>query len=171
MDAAKFSEIVSSTQPDWSRETIREFWDPGRKLLRAIRRYQAAKRRNSHFGLIISKYWVFNHWFWSIVTQSEIPLNCQIAGGLLLPHPNGIIIHPSSKIGPNCLIFHQVTFAGPVDVAGHCDFGAGCKVIGPVRIGQHVQVGANAVVIRDVPDYAIAAGIPARLVRSLNQTD
>ena len=171
MDPAMFSKVVSATQPDWSREKVRNFWDPGRKLLRAIRRYQAAKCRGTLLGSVISKYWAFIHWFWSIVTQSEIPLNCQIAGGLMLPHPNGIVIHPSSKIGPNCLIFHQVTFAGQVEVAGHCDFGAGCKVIGPVTIGQHVQVGANAVVNKNIPDCTIAAGVPARLVRSLSRTD
>lgn len=171
MDAAEFSEIFSATEPDWSREKIRGFWDPGRKLLRAIRRYQAARQHETRLATIVSKFWALNHWFWSVITQSEIHLNCQIAGGLLLPHPNGIVIHPSSKIGPNCLIFHQVTLAGPVEVEGHCDFGAGCKVIGPVRIGRHVQVGANAVVTKDVPELTVVAGIPARPLRPIIETD
>lgn len=166
MDVTKFASLASATVPDWSREQIRGFWDPGRKLLRAIRNYQVTKQRGTVLALIISKYWVLNHWFWSIVTQSEIHLDCKIGGGLLLPHPNGIIIHPSSTIGPNCLIFHQVTFAGAVEVEGHCDIGAGAKIIGPVKIGKHVQIGANAVVLQDIAEKSIAVGVPARTVAS-----
>jgi hypothetical protein len=60
--------MASATEPDWSREEIRGFWDPGRKLLRAIRNYQIARQRGTIFGSISSKYWVLSHWFWSIVT-------------------------------------------------------------------------------------------------------
>ena len=167
MDPTQFSHSVSATEPDWNRERIHRFWDPGRKLLRAVRRYQAAKKRGTPLALLVSKFWVANHWFWSLVTQSEIHLNCHIEGGLVLPHPTGIIIHPASRIGPNCLIFHQVTLAGPVELGGHCDIGAGAKIIGAVKLGHHVQVGANAVVTRDVPDHAIVAGIPARPITKL----
>jgi serine O-acetyltransferase len=166
MDSAEFSRLVSATEPDWTRERIRAFWDPGRKLLRAVRRYQACKRRGGVLNRLAAKYWVLNHGFWSVITQSEIHLNCHIEGGLLLPHPTGIIIHPSCRIGPNCLIFQQVTLAGQVELAGHCDIGTGAKIIGPVRLGQHVQVGANAVVTRDVSDCQIVAGSPARPIES-----
>lgn len=162
MNAADFAGVISATEADWDRERIRGFWDPGRKLLRAIRKYQAAKQINTIFADLVAKYWAMNHWFWSLVTQSEIHLNCNIAGGLLLPHPTGIIIHPDSQIGPNCLIFHQVTLIGAVKLDGHCDIGAGAKILGPVRLGQHVQVGANAVVLQDVADGSIVVGVPAR---------
>jgi serine O-acetyltransferase len=99
-----------------------------------------------------------------VVTQSEIHLNCHVEGGLLLPHPTGIIIHPNARIGPNCLIFHQVTLSGEVELCGHCDIGAGAKIVGPVKIGEHVQVGTNAVVTRDVPDRCVVAGVPARII-------
>ena len=92
------------------------------------------------------------HFFWSIVTQSEIHLGSQIGGGLLLPHPTGIIIHPDCIIGVNCMIFHQVTLAGNVTIGGHVDIGAGSKIKGPLSIGNHVQVGLNAVVTKDVID-------------------
>jgi serine O-acetyltransferase len=171
MDHDTFSAACSATEPDWSREQIRYFWDPGRKLLRATRKYQAAKQRSTIITRLVSKYWVINHWFWSLVTQSEIHLNCQIEGGLLLPHPTGIVIHPGSRIGPNCLIFHQVTLAGPVELGGHCDIGAGAKIIGPVKLGQHVQVGANAVVTRDVLNHHIVVGIPAKPSKSTKKRD
>lgn len=111
------------------------------------------------------------HKFWSVVTGADIPLTCQIEGGLLLPHPNGIVIHPSARIGPNCLIFQQVTIGSrkgeilPV-IGGHVDIGAGAKILGNVRIGNHACIGANAVVIKDVPPGKTAVGISATIAGS-----
>lgn len=155
---------VSAQHPNWSRETVQRFWDPGRKLLRAIRRYEAARARGGLPGRAASKYWVAVHWFWSLMTQSEIHLSTQIGGGLRLTHPTGIIIHPDARIGVNCMIFHQVTLAGPVVLGGHVDVGAGAKLIGPLSVGDHARIGANAVVTRDVPAGATVAGIPARVI-------
>ena len=54
----------------------------------------------------------------------------------MIPHPNGVVIHPDVRIGPNCLIFQQVTlghrYGGVPSVGGHVDFGAGAKVLGPI---------------------------------------
>ena len=156
-------ETYSATVPDWSREEIRRFWDPGPKLIRSIRRYQAA-RGGGVLGRLTSKYWALNHLFWSTVTQSELHLNTQIGGGLRLTHPTGIIVHPDSVIGVNCMIFHQVTLAGPCTLGGHVDIGAGAKLIGPLTVGDHAVIGANAVVTRDVPAGATVAGVPARII-------
>ncbi len=154
--------MVSATVPDWSREEVRQFWDPGYKLLRAIRRYQAAKARGGPIGWAFSKYWALVHRFWSVITQSEIHLNTHIEGGLRLPHPTGIIIHPTARIGPNCMIFQQVTLVSTVVLGGHVDLGAGAKIMGPLTIGNDVTVGANSVVTRDVESGATVAGVPAR---------
>ncbi len=83
-----------------------------------------------------------------------------------MPHANGIVIHPDALIGPNCLIFQQVTIGtrgpgGAPQIGGHVDIGAGAKILGPVKIGNHVVIGANAVVLSDVPDNCMAVGIPA----------
>lgn len=154
---------VSATDPDWSRERPRRFWDPSRQLLRAIRGYQNAKRRSLP---VIPQYWVLWHRFWSIVTGADIPLSSQIEGGLSLPHPNGVVIHPGATIGPNCLFFQQVTIAGHVRVGGHVDIGAGAKILGPLTIGDHARVGANAVVTGDVPAHETVVGIPARSTKA-----
>ena len=92
------------------------------------------------------------------------PINCKIQGGLLLTHPNGVVIHPEATIGPNCLILQQVTLVGGVKVGGHVDFGAGAKVVRAVTIGDHAKIGANAVVLCDIPPGATAIGIPAKII-------
>lgn len=153
---------VSATEPDWSRERIGVFWDPGRKLIRALRRYQAAT------GPIGRFWWRQVHRFWSVISQADIPLETRIGGGVVLPHPNGIVIHPAAVIGPNCMIFQQVTIGVTADdqpapvIGGHVDIGAGAKIIGAVSLGDHVVVGANAVVTRDIAADHIARGMPAR---------
>ena len=163
------SPVVSSTHADWSREAVRRMWDPGRKLLKAIRDYQHALRPEARRP-VQAKIVVLRHKFWSIVTQCEIDLTCRIGGGLLLPHPTGIIIHPRVVIGVNCLIFHQVTLGtggkipGVPSIGGHVDIGTGAKVLGGVTVGDHARIGANAVVLRDVPEGATAVGVPARIV-------
>jgi serine O-acetyltransferase len=121
-------------------------------------------------ALVTSKWHVLAHRFWSVVTGADIPLTCQLGGGLLLPHPNGVVIHPEASIGPNCLIFQQVTIgsggknAGLPVIGGHVDIGAGAKILGGIRIGDDAKIGANAVVLCDVPAGMTAVGIPARVI-------
>ena len=163
----KVDQTVSAEIPDWNREKPRRFWDPGRKLILAIRRYQYWRDRQNIFSTLICKWLVLRHRFWSVVTGADIPLNCRIGGGLLIPHPNGIVIHPDAEIGVNCLIFQQVTIGtregvGVPTIAGHVDIGAGAKVLGPVYVGAHAKIGANAVVSTDVPSGSVAVGIPAK---------
>jgi serine O-acetyltransferase len=75
---------------------------------------------------------VWKYRFWSAICGADIPLNSNLGGGLIILHPNGIVIHPDAVIGPNCLIFQQVTIgAGSVPgfpkIGGHVDIGAGAK--------------------------------------------
>jgi len=146
--------------PDWSRERPRKFWDPGRKLLKAIRDYQKIGKSSNFVTLILLKICVFRHTFWSTISGADIPLNCNIGGGLLLPHPNGVVIHPDAKIGVNCLLFQQVTITKGVVLGYHVDIGAGAKILGPVTVGNDVLIGANAVVVKDVQDNITVVGIP-----------
>jgi serine O-acetyltransferase len=151
-------DAVSAEVPDWSREEKRVFsWDPSRALLASIRSYQRHAGSRNPLRVLVKKMAVLRHRFWSAVTGADIPINCSIEGGLLLPHPNGIVVHPKVRIGPNCLIFQQVTIgvtsAGniPPVIGGHVDIGAGARILGNVRIGDHARIGANAVVLKDVP--------------------
>lgn len=165
-DEARGGDSASAIQPDWSRETPRGFWDPSRRLLRALRRYQAV--RAGPLAGLIRRRWVLSYRFWSAVTGADIPVNARLGGGLLIPHPNGIVIHPEAEVGPNCLLMQQVTLgvggtlAGAPRLGGHVDIGAGAKVLGGVQLGDRCAVGANAVVTRDVPADHVARGVPAR---------
>lgn len=157
---------ISATEPDWSRETPQGFWDPSRRLLRAIRGYQAAG--DGVLGRLVRKRWALSHRFWSVITGADIDPNTRIGGGFVMPHPNGIVIHPDVVIGPNCLVMQQVTLGVIADsiyapvIGGHVDIGAGAKVLGPVTVGNHARIGANAVVVREVPAGHVARGVPAR---------
>ncbi|MFT6776002.1 MAG: serine O-acetyltransferase [Paracoccaceae bacterium] len=166
---------ISAIEPDWSRERPRRFWDPSRRLIRALRRYQAARAQGGPIGRLASRYWVLSHRFWTVVAQAELPLNADIGGGLLMTHPNGVVIHPKARIGPNCLIMQQVTIGQnrqklPV-IGGHVDIGPGAKVLGGITIGDHAQIGANAVVLQDVPPWAVVVGIPARVIGDRRRPD
>ena len=150
---------ISATVPDWSREAKGVFeWAPPRSLLASLRSYERWQHNRWPWGLAMRKWAVLRHRFWSIVTGAEVPLGCKIGGGLVLPHPNGVVIHPEAQIGPNCMFFQQVTIGvargGVPTIGGHVDMGAGAKVLGPVQVGSHVRIGANTLVIDDVPPGA-----------------
>jgi len=162
-------ELVSADVPDWTREHKRWLqWAPARSLLASIRSYQRHSVSPNPLSIVLKRVAIIRHRWWTVITGADIPIDVRIEGGLLLPHPNGIVIHPNARIGPNCLLFQQVTIGagnGGIPVLeGHVDVGAGAKIIGGVTIARHAKIGANAVVVRDVPEGATAVGVPARII-------
>ncbi len=157
---------------DWQRERPEQFWQPGKQLLKALRSYQRLAARPGVFYQLAKRYYVLSHRFWSVITGADIPLNCQIGGGLLIPHPNGIVIHPQAQIGCNCLISQQVTIGvqrqsqRPPIIGHHVDIGAGAKILGDIALGDHCLVGANAVVVNDAAAHSVLVGIPARALQT-----
>jgi serine O-acetyltransferase len=168
-DGNPWGDGISATVADWSREAKPFFaWDPSRSLLASLRSHDHHMRSSQPWHLLMRRVAVLRHRVWSVVTGADIPLGSKIGGGLLLPHPNGVVIHTDAEIGPNCLIFQQVTIGmtdnGVPSLGGHVDLGAGAKVLGGIHVGNHSRVGANAVVLIDVPVGAVAAGVPAQIV-------
>lgn len=109
-----------------------------------------------------------------VVFGIEVSPKVEIGGGLFLPHTVGTVIGAES-IGDDCTIMQGVTlgsaepdmgFASAArPVIGHgVLIGAGAKVIGRVFVGDGAKIGANAVVLRDVPAHSVAVGVPARVV-------
>ncbi|MBV8556792.1 MAG: serine acetyltransferase [Planctomycetaceae bacterium] len=89
--------------------------------------------------------------------------------GLVLIHSTGVVINGRVRGGSNVLIEHQVTIGAerrqnPV-IGDDVFLGAGAKVLGPVSIGDGARIGANAVVVDDIPPHCTVVGIPARVVR------
>ncbi len=167
----QMNQSVGDLQPDWSREVLRPGeWNPGKRLLASLRDYQRHAMSGGWWSRqVLRRLAVLRHRFWSAVSGADIQLNTQIGGGLLLPHPNGVVIHPRARIGVNCLIFQQVTLGTRGDrkapaLGDHVDVGAGAKLLGGITVGTHAVIGANAVVVTDVPAGATAVGIPAKIL-------
>ncbi|MBB4658778.1 serine O-acetyltransferase [Parvularcula dongshanensis] len=155
---------ASSPVPDWSRERAERWWEPSRRLIGAVRDYQ---RAGSRLGRVAA---VLRHRFWSAVCSSEVPLTLNAGGGLLMPHPFGIVIHPEAELGVNCLVMQGVTIGtngkgGLPRLGNGVDVGPGAAILGGVQIGDNAAIGANAVVLSDVPPYGVAVGIPAKVIR------
>jgi serine O-acetyltransferase len=89
--------------------------------------------------------------------------------GFVLIHSTGVVINGNVKAGRNIYIEHQVTIGAErrqAPILGDDIFiGAGAKIIGSVTIGNGARVGANAVVVEDVPAFSTVVGIPAKVVR------
>lgn len=105
-------------------------------------------------------------------TGADLGHGAKFATPPRLPHGlNGIIINPYSEIGSNCIIYHQVTLSddgkfyknAPV-IGDNVTICPGAKLIGKIRIGNNVLIGANAVVVEDVPDNAIVLAPKARII-------
>jgi serine O-acetyltransferase len=105
------------------------------------------------------------------VTGIEIHPGAQIGRRLFIDHGMGVVIGETSQIGDDVMMYHAVTLGGrtnsPVKrhptVESGAVLGTGARVLGPVTIGAEAQVGANAVVVKDVPAGATAVGVPAKI--------
>src|SRR5664280_1092695 len=145
------------------------FWNAGSALIKSIHDYQKYKSRRGIPATILRKYSRTRHLFWSVITGSDIDPNAILGDRLKLPHPNGFVVHQDALIGDDCMIMQQVTIGqlseefAPVIGSG-VYIGAGAKVLGKVTIGDRARIGANAIVLCDVPAGWTAVGIPARLI-------
>lgn len=108
--------------------------------------------------------------FIQIITGIEFPCEVEIGNHFVIDHFGGIVISGYAKFGDNCRIRNGVVVGlrhvdEPIapQFGNDVDIGAGAKILGPISIGDRVHIGANAVVIRDVPDDSIAVGVPATI--------
>ena len=111
------------------------------------------------------------------LTGIEIHPGATIGRRFFIDHGMGVVIGETAEIGDDCLLYQGVTLGGTGNEKGkrhptlgdHVVVGTGAKVLGNIRIGRHVKIGAGSVVVHPVPDYSTVVGIPGRVVRTRSE--
>lgn len=110
--------------------------------------------------------------FARFLTGIEIHPGAKIGKGLFIDHGMGVVIGETAEIGDNVTMYHGVTLGGTgkdkgkrhPTIGNNVIIGTGAKVLGPIYVGNGAKVGANAVVLTDVPARSTAVGIPAKII-------
>ncbi len=111
-------------------------------------------------------------WLARLLSNVDIHPGATIGRRFFIDHGAGVVIGETAEIGDDCTLYHGVTLGGTTWNKGKRHptlgrgvvVGAGAKILGAIRIGDGARIGANSVVIREVPAGRTAIGIPARLV-------
>mgnify|MGYP003582388781 CR=1 FL=1 len=113
-----------------------------------------------------------------VIFASDIHPRAKIGKNTHFAHHFNIAIGPTAVVGEGCKIFNGVTLGDDGKQANACPtvgdhvlLGTGAKIIGPIKIGSHSVVGANSVVIKDIPPYSLAVGVPATVKRTIDRDD
>ncbi len=113
------------------------------------------------------------------LTGIEIHPGATIGRRFFIDHGMGVVIGETAEIGDDCTLYHGVTLGGTTWQKGkrhptlmnNVVVGAGAKVLGPIKVGNDVRIGSNAVITKDVPDDGTVVGVPGRLVRKHDAAD
>ncbi len=108
------------------------------------------------------------------LTGVDIHPGAQIGHRFFIDHGMGVVIGETTEIGDDVLVYQNVTLGGTgkergkrhPTIGNNVVVGTGAKVLGNIRVGNHVKIGAGSVVIRAVPDYSTVVGVPGRVVRT-----
>lgn len=154
--------------------------DPAaRSTIEVLLLYKGLKAIRSHRRA----YWLYKHKLYFLArlvserskhkTGIEIHPAAKIGKGVFIDHGTGVVIGETAEVGDNCTIYQGVTLGGTgkekgkrhPTIGSNVMIGSGAKVLGPINIGSHSKIAANAVVLSDVPENSTAVGVPARVVR------
>ncbi|MEA1675913.1 serine O-acetyltransferase [Nitrospirillum sp. BR 11163] len=113
-------------------------------------------------------------WFARLVTNVDIHPGARIGRRFFIDHGAGVVIGETAEVGDDVTLYHGVTLGGTSwspgkrhpTIGSGVLIGAGAKVLGPIRVGAGARIGANSVVVEDVPPEMTVVGIPGRLVRA-----
>lgn len=126
---------------------------------------------------LANRLWLKKHFFVArllsagvrVFTGVDIHPGATLGRRLFIDHANGVVIGETTQVGDDCVLFHQVTLGGVSmskgkrhpTIGDRVMIGAGAKVLGPITVGSDTRIGANAVVVKDVPSGSSAIGVPA----------
>ena len=103
-----------------------------------------------------------------VVTGVELPCEATVGRNFVIDHFGGVIISGYARFGDNCRVrdgvvvgLRRVEQKHAPTVGNNVDIGSGAKLLGSIRVGDNVLIGANAVVLCDVSDNSVAVGVPA----------
>lgn len=110
--------------------------------------------------------------FSRFITGIEIHPGAQLGKRIFFDHGMGIVIGETAIVGDDCVIFHGVTLGGLSSnkvkrhptIKNNVMIGAGAKLLGDIIIGDNVKIGANSVVLKNIPDNCVAVGAPAKII-------
>lgn len=114
-----------------------------------------------------------------ILFGCDIARGAQIDGGFYMPHPCGVVIGEYARVGRDFIIHQGVTLGARGEahelsnptIGDYVEIGTGAKVLGKLTVGNYARVGANSVLLCDIPDNGVAVGIPARLVKNRDKNE
>ncbi|MGZ4510018.1 MAG: serine O-acetyltransferase [Mycobacterium sp.] len=128
-----------------------------------------------------------SHWLWNrgarlaartlgevnrILTGVDIHPGAVLGSGLFIDHATGVVIGETAEVGEDVTIYHGVTLGGSgrdtgkrhPTIGDRVIIGAGAKVLGAIKIGDDSRIGANAVVVKEVPSSAVVIGVPGQVI-------
>ncbi len=113
------------------------------------------------------------------LTTVDIHPGATIGRGVFIDHATGVVIGETAEVGNNVLIYQQVTLGGVSlnkgkrhpTIEDGVTIGAGAKVLGNIRVGKDAKIGANSVVIKDVPSECTAVGVPAHIAKRIDNKE
>jgi len=135
-----------------------------------------------NYGIVMKFYrverWLYEHKFFLLskivfrliylLFNCYIPPSAKIGKNVEIAHGIGIVFNSNVEIGGGCIIYQNVTIGNGKKggrIGKNCVLGAGCVLLGDIVVGDNVKIGANAVVLEDIPDNTTAVGVPARIIK------
>lgn len=152
------------------RLTLIKWWftNPNTRFLVIFRLGQRARATRGHLPMRFLTARLYKRY--SVRYRIEIPFATKIGPGLRINHwVGGIVVNPKSRLGTSVTLTPGVIIgsnsrSGAPTIGDRVIINVGAKIIGGVTIGSDCQIGANAVVVRDIPDGSVAAGVPAKVL-------